>query len=107
MPALAFVLALSGTFVQLALLSVVARLALYMGTAAAVPVLGGSSCERKSTIVLPGGPAIPIAALVLCLAFLAGADTGNLVFGAVAFVVGAGVYALRRRATEPAITAAG
>ena len=93
---IAFVLALSGTFVRLALLSVIARLAMYIGTAAAVPVLRRKLPRTPDTIVLPGGPTIPIAALLLCLVFLASAEPRNLALGAIALVVGAGIYALRR-----------
>ena len=93
---LAFVLALSGTFVQLALLSVIARFAIYMGTAASVPVLRRKLPVGPDTIRLPGGPAIPIAALSLCLAFLANADARNLMLGAVALATGAAIYAFRR-----------
>lgn len=103
---LAFLAALSGTFVQLALLSIIARLAMYMGTAAAVPFLRRKFPRTEDTIVLPGGPAIPIAALFLCLVFLASAEVKNLVFGAIALAVGVGIYAFRRPPAESAITPA-
>lgn len=98
---LALVAALSGSFVQLVLLSVLARTAMYMSTAAAVPVLRRKLPRRAETIRLPAGPAIPIAALALCLAFLASAEARNLMLGAVALVVGAGVYAFRRAPAAP------
>jgi amino acid transporter len=101
---LGFVLALSGTFVQLALLSIVARLAIYMGTAAAVPVLRRKFPRTENTVVLPGGPAIPIAALLVCLVFLASTEVRNLAFAAVALAIGVGIYAVRRRPVEPAVT---
>ncbi len=103
---LAFVLALSGSFVQLALLSVVARLAMYIGTAAAVPVLRRKYPRTKETIVLPGGPTIPIAALLLSLVFLGGAEPRNLVMAAIALVVGAVIYAFRRRPSPNATVGA-
>jgi amino acid transporter len=103
---IAFVLALSGSFVQLALLSVVARLAMYIGTAAAVPVLRRKYPRTEETIVLPGGPTIPIAALLLCMVFLGGAQPRNLVMGAIALVVGAVIYALRRLPSPSAIVEA-
>ena len=96
----ALALALSGSFVQLALLSTVARLATYVGTAAAVPVLRRTCPRTPQTIVLPGGPAIPIGALLLCLVFLASTTPLNLMAGAVALLVGALFYLLRRRAPE-------
>ena len=101
--ALAFLAALTGTFVQLVLLSIVARIAMYMSTAAAVPVLRRTLPQAQGALVLPGGLAIPIAALALCVAFLASADARNLVLGGVALAIGAGVYALRRRPAPIAI----
>jgi amino acid transporter len=93
---LAGLLAVSGSFVQLAMLSIVARLATYIGTAAAVPVLRRRFSPGEHTIVLPGGPTIPVLALLLCLAFLASATMGNLVAGAVGLAVGVAIYAFRR-----------
>ncbi len=92
------VLALSGSFVQLAMLSIVARLATYIGTAAAVPVLRRKFAPTEDTVVLPGGSTIPLLALLLCLAFLATATAGNLVAGAAGLVVGLAIYRLRRTA---------
>jgi amino acid transporter len=97
---LALGLALSGTFVQLALLSIIARLATYMGTAAAVPFLRRKFPRTEDTIVLPGGPAIPIAALLLCLVFLSSTSVRNLMFGGIALVVGVVIYTFRRRPAD-------
>ena len=94
---IALVLALSGSFVQLAMLSIVARLATYIGTAAAVPVLRRKFPRTESTVRLPGGPLIPILALALCLVFLLSATRWNLIAGAIALTVGALLFATRRR----------
>jgi len=96
---IALVLALSGTFVQLAMLSVIARLATYIGTAAAIPVLRRKFGSRPGALRLPGGPLIPVAALLLTLMLLASARWENLIAGATALVVGAVIYRFRR---EPA-----
>lgn len=93
----ALALALSGSFVQLAMLSIVARLATYMGTAAAVPVLRRKFPRTESTVRLPGGPLIPIAALALCFVFLLSATRWNLVAGAIGLAVGLVIYAFRRK----------
>jgi amino acid transporter len=93
---LVWTLALSGSFVQLAMLSVIARLATYIGTAAAVPILRKKLPAGEQAVVLPGGPTIPILALLLCLAFLASATVQNLLAGLAALAVGVGVYFLRR-----------
>ncbi len=94
---LALALALTGSFVQLAMLSVVARLVTYIGTAAAVPVLRKKLAGRAGALELPGGLVVPVLALVLSLAFLASADWRNLAAGALALAVGAVIYTLRRR----------
>jgi basic amino acid/polyamine antiporter, APA family len=96
--ALSLVLALSGSFVQLALLSVVARLCTYIGTSVSVLVLRRRHGSRDSALHLPGGPLIPIAATLLSVALLASASTGNLVAGAIALLLGAVVYRFRRKA---------
>ncbi|HYL06233.1 MAG TPA: amino acid transporter, partial [Thermoanaerobaculia bacterium] len=96
--AIALPLALSGTFTGLAALSVVARLASYVGTAAAVPVLRRKLGSRPGAFRLPGGPLVPIAAVLLCVVFAASATPRDLVAGAVALAVGLAVFKLRRRA---------
>ncbi|MGH8496972.1 MAG: APC family permease [Gammaproteobacteria bacterium] len=97
--AVALPLALSGTFVELAALSVIARMATYIGTAAAVPVLRRRMPITPRTVRLPGGPTIPIAALLVCLALLSSAGAKNLIAGAIALAVGAAIYFIggRRR----------
>ena len=94
---LVWALALSGSFVQLAMLSVIARLATYIGTAAAVPVLRRKFPPSDDTITLPGGATIPVLALLVCLAFLASATWENLVAGLVALGAGVAIYFLRRQ----------
>lgn len=95
--AIALPLALSGTFFALAELSVVARLASYMGTAAAVPVLRRKLAGMKPTIRLPGGPWIPVAAGLLSVGLAASATRSNLLAAAIALVVGIALFLLRRR----------
>ena len=95
--ALAIALMLTGTAEQLAELSVVARLATYIGTAAAVPILRRKRPASERALRLPGGPLIPLAALAICLVFLSSATPKNLVAGVLALVVGAVIFFLRRR----------
>lgn len=94
--ALALALALSGTFVGLAMLSIVARLATYVGTAAALPVLRRRFGDRPGAIRLPGGMLIPVLAIALCVVFLASAELRNLLAGVVALAVGWLIYRMRR-----------
>ena len=95
--AVALPLALTGTFVELAALSVIARLATYIGTAAAVPVLRRRGDLPPAGFRLPGGPTIPIAACLVSASLAASAGPKNLIAGAIALVVGLGIYALRRK----------
>ncbi len=93
--ALALALALSGSFVQLALLSVVARLFTYLATTAAVLVLQKRFAGRPDALQLPGGPLIPLAAMALSLGLLATATWQNLAAGAIALMAGAVIYRFR------------
>jgi amino acid transporter len=88
--------ALQGSFAKLATLSVVARLATYFGTAAAVPVLRRKFPGVATAVRLPGGPAIPIAAILLCLILVSSARRENLIAGAIAIAVGLLLYVFRR-----------
>ena len=89
-----------GVAEELAVLSAVARLATYIGTCLAVPVLRRKMPATPRTIRLPGGPVIPILALVICLVFLSAAETQNFVAGGIALAVGALVYVARGRAAR-------
>ena len=94
--AIALPLALSGSFVGLATLSVVARLTAYVATTTAVPVLR----RRKTTegaFKLPGGITIPVAATIVSLALLASASWANLLAGGAAMAVGGLIFLFRRK----------
>lgn len=93
---LALMLALSGSFVQLAMLSIVARLTTYIGTAAAIPILRRRFADRTAALRLPGGVTIPLAALLVSLVFLASAERRNLIAASIALAVGAVIFRLRR-----------
>jgi amino acid transporter len=83
------------SFEGLAKLSVMARLATYLGTAVAVPVLRRKLGETP--VRLPGGPLIPIAAALVCIILAASAKLENLVAGGIAILIGLVVFFLRRR----------
>jgi amino acid transporter len=97
----ALLLVLTGSAEELAVLSAIARLATYIGTAASVPVLRRKMPATPRTIRLPGGPAIPIAALAICLVFLSAATAKNWIAGGIALAVGAAIYVLRRHKQAP------
>ncbi len=94
-----WLLALSGTFVWLATISVVARLGAYMVTCAAVPVLRKRS-EGRPAFQLMFGPLFPILAIVLGLWLYTQTNLDDTLAFLVAVVVGGGVYFMRRRQPE-------
>ena len=85
-----------GVAEELAVLSAIARLATYIGTCLAVPVLRRKLPSTPRTIRLPGGPTIPILALAVCLLFLSAAEAKNWIAGGIALAVGAAIYFSRR-----------
>ena len=98
---IALLLALTGSFAELAQLSVMARMASYIGTAAAVLVLRTKMPDTPRRIRLPGGPAIPVAALLVCALFLTSATSRNAIAGAIALTVGAVIYLVGSRRARP------
>jgi len=95
--AIALPLALTGSFEKLAVLSAVARLATYFGTALAVPFLRRKLGTPPGAFRLPWGPLIPIVAVALCVVFAASATRNNLIAGVIALAVGGLIYLFRRR----------
>lgn len=87
-------LAMSGSFVQLASLSVIARVATYIGTAAAVPILRRRMADRAA-VRLPLGPVIPIAALLVAATLLGSATGANLLATLGALAAGGIIYLIR------------
>ncbi len=85
--AVALGLALSGSFVQMAALSAVARLVFYSVTCLAVPVLRREKSQVEGFRV-PGGAIVPALALAGSLGIIAGADPFSLVAGGVALSAG-------------------
>jgi len=65
--ALALVLALSGSFIWLAVVSTLARLLAYILSVAALPVLERTMEPTEDQFRLPGGYLVPALALILCL----------------------------------------
>lgn len=104
---IALVLALSGSFVALAMLSIIARLATYIGSVAALPVLRKKFSAGPEAFKLPGGYIIPVAALAISLIFLSSTTLENLLAGGVALLIGAVIYRFRRRGADEASEAVG
>ena len=87
-------LALTGSFVKLAAISAVARLLVYAGTCASVLALRRQS---RAPFTIPFGPVVPVVALLVCVAILAGATMEQLQRGGLALAAGAILYLIARR----------
>jgi amino acid transporter len=102
--AVALVLALSGTFVGMAAASAITRLLVYVATCASLLRLRDPQYADRvgpPTFVVPFGPVIPLAAIAIALAILAGATRTQLVAGLGAILAGAVLYVIAvRRATD-------
>jgi len=94
--AIALVLALSGSFVALAMLSIVARLATYIGTCSALLALQHRYAGAPDAFRFAGDRLLPILGLALSLCFLAATERNNLLAGAIALAAGALIYRFRR-----------
>ena len=94
---IALILALSGSFVELAMLSIIARMITYVGTVAALPILRKRFKNRSGGFRLPWGNTIPYLALALCVLFLVSATLANLIAGGIALLVGWLIYSFRKK----------
>lgn len=86
-----FLLAASGTFAWLAVLSVLVRLLLYAGCVAALPRLRRAGVAM---LPLPGGRAIPILALAVCAALMTQVSLAAVAATAALLAVGSVLYSI-------------
>jgi len=98
--AVSLVLAVSGRYSDLALVSAISRLLVYVATCASTIRLRSDEFAGRvhpATFVVPFGPLIPGAAIVLALSMIAGARREQLIAGAIALVVGGALYLIAAR----------
>jgi APA family basic amino acid/polyamine antiporter len=98
--AVALALALSGSFAKLAVVSALARLVTYTGACAATLQLRSprfANTVKPATFVAPFGPVVPLVAIAVSLAVVAGATQAQLIGGGAALAVGALLFAISAR----------
>ena len=96
--AVALTLALSGSFAQIAVVSALARLLMYAGSAAATLRLRSpkfAGVVQPAGFVAPLGPVMPLLAIAVCAGLAAGATREQLLGGIAALVIGAALYWMR------------
>jgi len=94
------VLALSGSFIWLAVVSTLARLLSYILGVAALPVLEKTIEPSESQFHLRGGYFIPALALLLCLWLVTFASMTAWLTTGIFFALGSVLYVLSRRGSE-------
>jgi amino acid transporter len=95
--AVSLVLATSGSFAGMAAASAVSRLVVYVGTCAAALRLRSprfAETVQAPRMTLPFGPVIPVLAILIALAILAGASGQQLRAGAYALAAGALLFVI-------------
>jgi amino acid transporter len=94
--AAALVLALSGSFIYLVKLTLIARISVYAITCAVLPVIRRKGNAPEASFKLPAGEVVAYASAILCVLFLAGSSTRALLDVALAVVVGLAVFGVTR-----------
>jgi basic amino acid/polyamine antiporter, APA family len=90
----AWIFAVSGTFVQLAAVSAFARLLYYTTTCVAVPVLRRKMPGIENRFLLPGGLVLPVLGLGACLWLLIGSSFDQASIVGASLLIGAALYAI-------------
>jgi amino acid transporter len=96
-------LALSGSFIWLAVMSTAVRLLVYVMCIASLPRLHKRFGEYRGQFSLPGGFAIPALALVLCLWLMTHASLESWLATGAFMILGSVLYAASRRARAVSI----
>jgi len=99
MGGVAWILAMSGTFVKLAVASTVARLLAYILCIVSLPAVrrNASDAVREQAYRLKGGYAIPVVALAICVWLLLQSKPESWIAVTVLFTIGAIFYGIERR----------
>lgn len=93
---ISILLTLSGTFTTLATLSAIARLMTYIGSAVALLILR-KKISSPDTFRIPGGPIVPVIAIVLSLFLLTAATRLHWITGSAAIAIGFILYFVRNK----------
>jgi amino acid transporter len=92
--AVTLALALSGSYVELAVFSVVARFAQYIPTCLAVLYFRAKRPDEPPGFQIPWGATVPVMAVILCVWLLFQSESNLLLWGVTGLVAGLLIYAL-------------
>ena len=98
------VLALSGSFIYLVKLTLIARVTVYAITCAMLGIFRRTKDAPEAAFKVPGGEVVAYASAILCILFLASSSMRELLDVAVAVVIGLTVFGITRFVTGVAVT---
>ena len=91
------VLAISGSFIYLAKITLISRISIYAITCVTLPVFRRTQRAPAAQFSLPGGSVVACIAAALCVAFMANSSMRELLDVAIALSVGLAIYFITRR----------
>ena len=90
-------LAISGSFIYLVKVTLIARLSIYAITCVTLPIFRRTQSMPPAQFILPGGSLVAAASALLCVAFLANSPMRELLDVGVAAAAGLAIYFVTRR----------
>jgi len=94
-------LAISGSFIYLVKVTLIARLSIYAITCVTLPIFRRTPGAPAAQFTLPGGIVVAGASAILCVAFLANSSMRELLDVGLATVAGLAIYFITRRGYAP------
>lgn len=95
------VLAISGSFIYLVKVTLIARLSIYAITCVTLPIFRRTERAPAAQFTLPGGTVVAVLSAILCVAFLANSSMGELLDVGLAMAAGLAIFFITRRANSP------
>jgi APA family basic amino acid/polyamine antiporter len=95
-------LAISGSFIYLVKVTLIARLAIYAITCVTLPIFRRKEGAPPAQFKLPGGSVVAVVSALLCIAFLANSSMRELLDVGLATAGGLAIYFITRRLSSPA-----
>jgi amino acid transporter len=98
------VLALSGSFIYLVKLTLIARVTVYAITCAMLGIFRRTKNAPEASFKVPAGEVVAYASAILCILFLASSSMRELLDVALAVVIGLTVFGITRFVSRAAVT---
>lgn len=93
----AILIAVSGTFTQLAAISVVSRFTQYLPTCLAVIVLRKKNPDKHSSLTIPFGPVIPLVSVAVSIWLITQSSMDKILIGLGGLIIGVPFYFIMKK----------